>query len=103
MDPTCDSAFCNWGVALSELGKIKNDKNLLLEALEKYKVAFELNGECYNLACGYALIGDKVNSLIYLELCAKNKEVVFEFAEEDEDFAVLKEDEDFKLLIEKYK
>lgn len=43
INPKNDSAFYNWGNALSDLAKIKNDSAIFEQICEKYKTATEIN------------------------------------------------------------
>lgn len=42
-NPSNYGIFYNWGIALSELAKIKNDEKLFTESCEKYQKATEIN------------------------------------------------------------
>jgi tetratricopeptide (TPR) repeat protein len=43
INPKNDSAFDNWGVALSDLAKLKGDETLFKESFEKFEVATKIN------------------------------------------------------------
>jgi len=103
INPNKADAFYNWGTAISELAMLNDDKELYRESFEKYEKAFELGGKSYNLACGYALIQDKANALIFLENALKNKEETIDYIERDEDWDAYRDDPDFIALLDKYR
>jgi len=100
------SAYDNWGTYLRYLAKIKRGKeaeDLKRDAFEKYQKAFELGEKCYNLACWYAVEGNKKEALFYLDSSLQKKEISTEFVEKDEDWTTYSEDPDFINLLDKYK
>lgn len=103
INPNNDLPFNNWGSAICELAKLKNDKTLFEEVIEKSHKAYELSGKSYNLACGYALIQDKANALMFLENALKNKEETIDYIERDEDWDTYRDDPDFIALLDKYR
>lgn len=62
-----------WGTGLAQLGKLKNDRDLLRVALVHFKTVADQDPESvsvkYNLACTYALLGKKDEALDYLRQC----------------------------------
>ena len=104
--PDLHEAFHNWGSNLTILAKSKSGqeaKKLLKQALEKCQKAVDLGGKCYNLACSYALIGNKEEALRYLEQSLEQKEVDTDFIITDEDWAQYLQDEDFEKIVDRYK
>ena len=63
----------------------------------------DLGGYCYNLACSYALLGNKEEALRYLEQSLEQKEVDTDFIITDEDWAQYLQDEDFEKIVDRYK
>lgn len=101
-----ESNFNNWANSLilySRLLDEKDKKDIYFEALQKSKIAYSLNDKSsYNVACSYALLKDKNNSLQYLENCLSNNGVSKEHILKDSDWDFYKDDEDFIALLGKY-
>ncbi|EFU68916.1 hypothetical protein HMPREF9401_2133, partial [Aliarcobacter butzleri JV22] len=97
------SIFYNWGNALSDLAKAKDDnEDLYNQAFEKLTKAVELGSIVYNLACFHSIRKNRKEALELLEKSLTNKEVSISSILKDEDWDNFKEDEDFKKLIKKY-
>jgi tetratricopeptide (TPR) repeat protein len=103
LDPKHASAFYNWGNAILGLAKLKNDDDLFKEAFHVCKQSEDLGGQCYNLACWYALRGTKIDALDKLEKSLAKKEITADFVEKDEDWMAFADDEDFIALLKKYR
>jgi hypothetical protein len=103
--PDMHEAYYNWGTELGKLAATKEGaaaKALYALSIEKYTAAIELGGSTYNLACTYALIGDKDNALQYLTLSLTKKEVEVSFVVADTDWQSFHADNDFIDLIDKF-
>ena len=99
-------AYYNWGTYLGKLAKIKEGKEaeqLSQLSFEKLQKAVELGGNCYNLACWYAVKENKKDALLYLDLSLNKKEVETSFVLKDEDWKKYLDDKDFIEIINKYK
>ncbi|MBP1681620.1 MAG: hypothetical protein H6Q35_1959 [Proteobacteria bacterium] len=104
LNPKDDKIFYNWGSALTTLAKISEHNRaeaLFTEAFDKLNKAIEMGASTYNLACLYAIRGNKDKALEVLEKSFKNKEIKTSFVMDDEDWKHFKEDEDFLKLIQK--
>ncbi len=104
--PDDHQAFYSWGTYLGDLAKTKEGKeaeDLYRQAFEKFSKAIEYGGRHYNLACLYAIKGEKEKALHHLEISLKDKEITADYVLNDDDWQSLKEDEQFKILIKKYK
>jgi len=105
INPKFDKVYDDLGYVLMQLAKLKQGKekkDLLNEAEEKLIKFDELKGKCYNLACVYALTGEKDKAFYYLEKTLINGERDFNYVENDEDFDNLREEPEYKRLKEKY-
>ncbi|KAF2327661.1 TPR end-of-group domain-containing protein [Flavobacterium nitrogenifigens] len=91
-----------WGFALAEYSKLRNKPELLEESLKLLNTAVNLGGKSYNLACLYALLNDKVNSLALLDKSLKNKDVLLSHVKNDSDWELHKDDYEFQQIISKY-
>lgn len=100
--PKANIYFYDWAYSLMELGKLLQNKKIINEALEKAQTAFDLGGSAYNLACCYALLGDKQNALKYLEISLDNKDYPLEDIKNDQDWSSLRNDPDFIALLKEY-
>ena len=96
-------AFNNWGNAVGGLAKLKDEPKYYAEAVIELKRLFELGGSEYNLACGYAMAGEKELALARLESVLKAKAITVEEVAKDEDWEGYWDDDDFKKLMEKYR
>ncbi len=104
INPKNDLAYCNWAASLLWLYDLNKDFKILEEALNKAHLAHQINNKhTYNLSCCYALMGNKIEALKYLEESLKNKNISIEHVLNDNDLDTLKRDEEFKKLLEKYK
>ena len=104
LNPESHSIFNNWGTALNNLAKAKNnDENLYNQAIEKLSKSVELGSSVYNLACFHSIRKNKKEAFELLEKAIENKEISISHILDDEDWDNFKEDEDFKKLIEKYR
>ena len=103
-NPEHADAFYGWGSELYMLGKMKHNKNLIKQGVEKCEKAYKINPDRpYNLACGYALLGEKEKALHYLEESLKNKTIEIDWVLNDDDWKNYHSDDDFINLINKYK
>jgi tetratricopeptide (TPR) repeat protein len=103
LDPTYEPTFYNWGNALSDLAKLKGDNDLYNQAIEKHVKAVELGADTYNLACAYALIGNKEFALKNLENSLSKSEVTVEFIEKDSDWNSFFDNPNFTALLDQYR
>ncbi|TSJ43719.1 hypothetical protein FO440_05885 [Mucilaginibacter corticis] len=97
--------YSNWSYALICYSySLKNEKRILYlnEALEKAKRAVELGDNEYNVACAYALLGEKNNALRFLELTLKNRSTSTKEVLADRDWSKFAEDDDLIRLLSKY-
>jgi tetratricopeptide (TPR) repeat protein len=88
-------AYYNYSSLLIKLYKINKDNKTLDKALENAKLGYEIDNISYNLACVYAIKGDKKNSLKYLTEAIQNKEISKEFVLKDEDWKNYLNDDEF--------
>ncbi len=105
INPNLGGAHYNWGTALLNLSKGKEEKeavDLRNKAKKKLIRATELGAGHYNLACLYAMEGDKAKALNELDISLKNREISPSFVEGDPDWENYKGDTDFKALIDKH-
>jgi len=103
--PDYNKAFYIWGSYLISFAQTKEGKeaeDLYQQAFEKLHQAIIFGGECYNLACLYAIKGIKKEALLYLDLSLKNKEMSTVSILEDEDWKTYLNDIDFLSIIRKY-
>lgn len=75
---------------------------ILIEAKEKANLAMKSGGSCYNLACCYALLGDEIVALAYLDKSLHEKAITVDYVINSEDWAVLKNKKEFLRIIDKY-
>ena len=105
MSPDKASIFLNWGT--STLYQAKSSREGV-EFSELVKKSISLLGKArdmgskpvYNLACAYAMIGNKEKALQYLEETLARKSISPDYVSADDDWLSFKEDERFKKLIE---
>lgn len=93
----------NWGHNLGNLAKRKvGDEAVKLYALalEKFQKGIECGGNHYNLACMYALKGDKQLAMKHLETSLIRGEITPQFVKEDADWKEYLKDPDFLKLVE---
>lgn len=102
LHPTVSIYFNNCAYSLIQLGKLLKDDEFFKKAIQKAKTAIKLGGTYYNLACIYALLGDKFNALDFLEICLEKKSNSIHEIKEDPDWDSLRSDPDFIALIKKY-
>lgn len=102
LDPKKGNIFYNWAYSLLELGKASKNKKFLQEALEKALIADKLGYGSYNVACSYALLGNKTEASTYLEKSLIAKEVSIEDIENDNEWDSLRNDPDFIELLKEY-
>ncbi len=103
--PNYHEAFSSWGVYLGKLAKTKQGEkaeSLFSQAIEKNKKAIELGGKHYNLACVYALKGDKHEALKHLDISLAGNEISIKFVLDDKDWSEYLDDNDFKAIIDKH-
>jgi tetratricopeptide (TPR) repeat protein len=103
--PDKHEAYNNWGTDLGNLAKTKTSEQaevLYQEAFEKYQKIIKLGGDCYNLACLYAIRSDRENALLYLEQCLANKEQTVDYIKQDEDWDAYRTDGDFLALLRRF-
>ncbi len=60
------------GYALVESGRLKNDISLIDQSIDILQKSVELGNNSYNLACSYAIKGNKKNALKYLRQSRKD-------------------------------
>lgn len=106
-NPNCTEAYDGWGKVLryraETEGRKTEKEKLYQQAMEKFLKEVELGGECYNLACLYALLKNKKSALQYLEQSLNKKEESIDFVFQDEDWNDFLQDPEFLKVIEKYK
>ncbi len=96
----------NWGAYLVYLAQTKKGAEfeaLCEQALGKHQKAIAYGGSHYNLACLYAIKGEKEMALKYLETSLLNKDIEMDFILNDEDWKNYYEDPDFITLMEDFK
>jgi len=107
LDPSDSEKYNSWGAALVDychLIEAKERINILKTAKEKIKKALELGKDNkYNLACVYALMGEKNEALQTLDEVLQKKAITLEHVIKDPDWNNLKNDEDFHKVLDKYK
>ena len=104
--PNNYKALYNWGSYLGDLAKVKEGKaaeDLYEQAFEKYHKSIEYGSRHYNLACLYAIRGNRKEALHFLDISLGNKEVSIDVVLRDDDWQGFLDDESFKSIIEKYK
>ncbi len=71
-----DQLYSAWGLTLSHLGKLQEDRMLLRQASERLLTALEKNSQnqevCYHLARVSALLGQGETALRHLRTCLGN-------------------------------
>lgn len=72
------------------------------EAFEKQRKCVELGGNSYNLACLYALRGNRKNAFFYLEDSLQKFGTKADFVKRDEDWAAYPDDPDFMDLLKRF-
>jgi tetratricopeptide (TPR) repeat protein len=92
-----------WGAALLELSYLYEGRQktaILKAALHKAKSAEELKpgAGIYNMACAYALLGQKRKAIAALKKAIESNPKHKEMAAADEDFLSLREDKAFKAI-----
>ena len=105
LKPNDHEAYYSYGSCLMNLAHRKEGETaetLYQQALEKCQKARELGGKVYNLACLYALKGNKKEALMYLDESLDKKEHSIDFVREDDDWKEFLEDADFIEILEKY-
>jgi len=102
LDPNNSDTNYDWGSALLEFYKFKNKEYLLKECLDLLQKSFSEGGKCYNLACTYAFINNKIEALKYLTISLEKKETTADFAKKDSDWVNFLQDKDFQNIIEKH-
>lgn len=98
--------YLNWGVALAQLSSalqsLPSKKDFILELFNRAD-SIQKGSADYNLACFYALLMDKDNSLIYLERAIEsNTAINRSYIEAETDFAAFHSDPDFIKVLDKY-
>ncbi|QYJ69180.1 TPR end-of-group domain-containing protein [Flavobacterium litorale] len=105
INPDMHEAYYNWGNGLAKLAKTKTGKeeeDLYNLAFEKYQKSISLGGNHYNLACLYALRGNKKEALHHLDISLQNDGISTSFVKDDEDWEKFLNDDDFNILLNKY-
>ena len=103
--PDMYEAFDNWGLLLVDLARTKTREQveeLYNQAFEKYQKSISLGGDCYNLACLYAIKGKKDDAMLYLEKSLKEKTIETSYVLKDEDWKQYLSDKDFNDIINKF-
>ncbi|MDR2152691.1 MAG: hypothetical protein LBO72_07715, partial [Helicobacteraceae bacterium] len=97
-------AFNNWGNALYDLAKLSQD-NDFNKCLKEYVAAHSAikDAPSYNLACVFALIGDKTNALFYLDKSLKKNEMFVKNVLKDKDWQTYLDDAEFQALLNRYR
>ena len=95
MEPTNTDALNIRGTILSKLKKYDEAMVMYQKALE---IQPQFGGARYNMACAYALKGDKANALKNLEQAVSMESGFKQAAPKDEDFKSLWNDPEFKKL-----
>ena len=98
-------AYSNWAINLTKLGCLKSgsEKEMLLQlALEKSKRSKEFGGKGYNLACAYALLGQKDDALLALKESLEKGEIDFAHIQQDSDWDDLRTEPEYLELIAQY-
>ncbi|MGB7604838.1 MAG: SIR2 family protein [Lutisporaceae bacterium] len=103
INPKYDRAFYNWGIAIYDLAKQKKDEKLYLESIEKLKIAFDLEGSSYNLACLYAQKNNKEEALKHLDICLQKNIIDVEYVEKDPDWSNYEHDAEFIKIVNMYR
>jgi tetratricopeptide (TPR) repeat protein len=97
--------YNNWGNALLQFAKSKTGaeaEDLLRQACRILEKGVELGGDVYNLACCYALLGQKTDALRYLDISLSKHEITLEHVRQDDDWKNLQQDEAFLAVLSKY-
>ena len=103
--PDKHQAFYNWGIYLGNLAETKDGKEaeeLHNQAFEKYQKAIEFGGNCYNLACMYAIEGYTENALHFLGESLEKNEITVDFVRKDNDWSKYINDVEFNKILKKY-
>lgn len=103
--PDYKEAYYNWGMAIAALARTKPEleaRSLFLEAIQKISISVELGAPSYNLASLYAVLKNIDNAFQILEICLKNKEITFEYVENDPDWNFLRSHEQYLNLKQIY-
>ena len=98
--------YFSWGNSLADMAKTKQGKeaeNLYQPAFEKLQKGVELGSGHYNLACLYALRGDKAEAIEYLSLGLSKQEISIDFVLKDQDWDDILDDADFQAVINQFR
>jgi len=105
LKPDLHEAYNNWGICLGNLAETKSGaeaETLYRKAFEKYRQSAELGGDCYNLACLYALRSENKQALKYLERSLANNEITAAYVKQDTDWESYLADDDFIALLHRF-
>lgn len=103
--PGFHEAYYDWGTNLVNLAKSKEGEEaeeLCREAFEKYQKAIDLGGQCYNLACLYAIKGKTKEALHCLNLSLSNSEIDKNYVKKDDDWKNYLDNLEFIKILKKY-
>jgi tetratricopeptide (TPR) repeat protein len=97
-----------WGTATLELAGLTKSRNDYRDGVDRLNTALSYNnddpGSLYNLACGYAQMGNRILAIESLRKCFemdKNR-AYLALAAQEPDLAVLRNEEAFRELMEQY-
>ncbi|SDQ44672.1 Tfp pilus assembly protein PilF [Chryseobacterium soldanellicola] len=83
LNPLNDSAFNNWGAALSSIGRLENNEDFLFDGLERLKKAIEINPKNHRAYNNYGLalfdLGFQSNNAELFEESVQKFEKALEF------------------------
>ncbi|AEI48501.1 Tetratricopeptide TPR_1 repeat-containing protein [Runella slithyformis DSM 19594] len=88
-------AYNNMGVSYANLGQKG-------QALQCYLKSQALGGDAYNLACWYAVEGQKTEALRWLRQALDKQQISLTHLAQDADWDGLREDAEFKALVANY-
>lgn len=92
-DPTYAPSLNNRAVIDMENGRMEEAKDGFIQAMTADSAYVD---PCYNLACLYAREGALQEAVKYLKMAVNMDKAVLDWAEEDQDLAVLKDMDEFK-------
>jgi tetratricopeptide (TPR) repeat protein len=105
IEPDNPNAYTSLAAGLLKFGKTKTgqeSQKIFDLAFEKITMGIERGGDRYNLACFYALKGERKRALYILEEVLSKGKTTSDNVREDDDWLAMKDDPDFIQLLEKY-
>lgn len=104
LNPNNKSVYNSWGTALLNMSYLDgiNKQEVLQKAKSICEKGYSLSQNPYNLACTYALIGDRENALKYLHESLEKGFITVNHVENDRDWTNYKSDLDFIDLLNSY-